>query len=273
MPEALPEDCAQRQNGRGCKVETQDDRDLNRDPRIQGFVMHIYPAIDLRAGKAVRLRQGDYDRETVFHDDPVIVAKRWVDQGADRLHLVDLDGAKAAKPVNGDVVRRIVESVTVPCQLGGGIRTDADLETVFSWGIRWAVLGSRAVREPAWCQAMAGRYPDRIVLGVDARNGMVATDGWLETSSVSVIDLVRQMETAPLFAVVFTDIAKDGMMAGPNVESLVSLNNATRLNVIASGGVSTVDDVATLRRQGLFGAIVGRALYEGAVRLVDLLTS
>lgn len=233
--------------------------------------MHIYPAIDLRAGKAVRLRQGDYDRETVFHDDPVIVAKQWVDQGADRLHLVDLDGAKAGKPVNGEVVRRIIESVTVPCQLGGGIRTDADLETVFSWGVRWAVLGSRAVREPAWCRTMAERYPDRIVLGVDARNGLIATDGWLETSTVTVVDLVRQLESSPLFAVVFTDIAKDGMMAGPNVESLVNLKNATRLNVIASGGVCTVDDVTTLRRQGLYAAIVGRALYEGAVRLPDLL--
>jgi phosphoribosylformimino-5-aminoimidazole carboxamide ribotide isomerase len=233
--------------------------------------MFIYPAIDIRDGRAVRLRQGDYSQETIFHADPAVVAKQWVDQGADRLHLVDLDGAKAGRPVNEAVIRRIVESVTVPCQLGGGIRTDADVEAVFAWGVRWAVLGSRAVREPAWARRMAEAHPARIVLGVDARDGLVATDGWLATSTVSAVSLVKDLEDAPIFAVVYTDIAKDGMMAGPNFGALAELQAATRLPVIASGGVSTYDDIRKLVAAKTFGAIVGRALYEGAITLPEIL--
>ncbi|MFO0937291.1 MAG: 1-(5-phosphoribosyl)-5-[(5-phosphoribosylamino)methylideneamino]imidazole-4-carboxamide isomerase [Gemmataceae bacterium] len=233
--------------------------------------MFVYPAIDLRGGRAVRLRQGDYSQETIFHDDPTQAAKAFVSQGADRLHLVDLDGAKAGKPVNGDVIRRIVESVPVPCQLGGGIRNDADVETVFSWGVQWAVLGSRAVRDPQWARTMAHAHPERIVLGVDARNGLVATDGWLETSTISAVSLVVDLESAPFFAVVYTDIAKDGMMAGPNFDALAELQNATRLPVIASGGVSSYDDVRKLAAAKSFGCIVGRALYEGAVELKTVL--
>lgn len=233
--------------------------------------MFVYPAIDIRDGRAVRLRQGDYSRETIFHDDPAVVAKQWVDQGADRLHLVDLDGAKAGRPVNEAVIRRIVESVTVPCQLGGGIRTDADVEAVFAWGVRWAVLGSRAVREPAWARRMAEAHPARIVLGVDARDGLVATDGWLATSTVSAVSLVKDLEDAPIFAVVYTDIAKDGMMAGPNFAALAELQAATRLPVIASGGVSRYEDIRQLAATKTFGAIVGRALYEGAMELKTVL--
>jgi phosphoribosylformimino-5-aminoimidazole carboxamide ribotide isomerase len=233
--------------------------------------MFIYPAIDIRDGRAVRLRQGDYSQETIFHDDPAVVAKQWVNQGADRLHLVDLDGAKAGRPVNEAVIRRIVESVPVPCQLGGGIRTDADVEAVFGWGVRWAVLGSRAVREPAWARRMAEAHPARIVLGVDARDGLVATDGWLATSTVSAVSLVKDLEDAPIFAVVYTDIAKDGMMAGPNFAALAELQAATRLPVIASGGVSSYDDVRKLAAAKTFGCIVGRALYEGAMELKNVL--
>lgn len=233
--------------------------------------MFVYPAIDIRDGRAVRLRQGDYSRETIFHDDPAVVAQQWVNQGADRLHLVDLDGAKAGRPVNEAVIRRIVESVTVPCQLGGGIRTDADVEAVFAWGVRWAVLGSRAVREPAWARRMAEAHPARIVLGVDAREGLVATDGWLATSTVSAVSLVKDLEDAPIFAVVYTDIAKDGMMAGPNFAALAELQAATRLPVIASGGVSRYEDVRQLAAANTFGCIVGRALYEGAVELKTVL--
>ena len=234
--------------------------------------MIVYPAIDLRAGRAVRLRQGDYSQETIFHDDPTVAAKEFVRQGADRLHLVDLDGAKAGKPVNGDAIRRIVESVSIPCQLGGGIRTDADVETVFNWGVKWAVLGSRAVREPGWARQMAEAHPARIVLGVDARNGLVATDGWLATSTVTAVSLVREVESAPFYAVVYTDIAKDGMMAGPNFAALNELQTATKLPVIASGGVSSYDDIRQLVAEKTFGCIVGRALYEGAMTL-DLVLS
>ncbi len=233
--------------------------------------MHIYPAIDLLGGRCVRLRQGDYSRETVFSDDPVSVARQWVTQGADRLHLVDLDGAKAGRPINGDVIQRIVQSVDVPCQLGGGIRSEADLETVFRWGVRWAVLGTRALQEPGWVCQMADRYPAQIVLGVDARDGFVATEGWLSTSSTRATDLARAVESAPLAAVVYTDIAKDGMMSGPNFEALMEMQSSVRLPVIASGGVSNADHVARLASLSVFGCIIGRALYEGTVDLSVIL--
>ena len=151
--------------------------------------MIIYPAIDILGGQCVRLRQGDYAQETVFSNDPSSIAKKWAECGADRVHLVDLDGAKAGKPINADAIRKAVRAAGVPCQLGGGIRTEADLETVFGWGVRWAVLGTRALQDPDWVCRMADRYPDRIVLGVDARNGYVATEGWLETSSTKATEL------------------------------------------------------------------------------------
>lgn len=233
--------------------------------------MHIYPAIDIRGGRCVRLVQGDYARETVFAEDPVEVAREWVRQGADRLHIVDLDGAKLGRPVNGDVIRKIVDAAGVPCQLGGGIRTNADLEAVFEWGVRWAVLGTKALHDPAWVRVVAERHPGRVVLGLDARDGMVATDGWLATSSTIAAELARQVEAAPLFAVVYTDIARDGMMAGPNFAALDEMRASTRLPVVASGGVSTIEQARRLAEGGTFGVIVGRALYERAVTLPELL--
>ena len=233
--------------------------------------MFVFPAIDLLGGRCVRLVQGDYQRETVFSDDPVAVARQWVEQGADRLHLVDLDGAKAGRPVNADVVRRIVQSAPVPCQLGGGIRTSEHLTEVLGWGVRWAVLGTKALQDPAWVRAVAEQHPDRIVLGLDARNGFVATDGWLATSSVKATDLAREVEAAPLAAVVYTDIARDGMMTGPNFDALAEVRAATRLPVVASGGVSTLEHVRRLAEDGTFACIIGRALYEGTVTLQDVL--
>jgi phosphoribosylformimino-5-aminoimidazole carboxamide ribotide isomerase len=233
--------------------------------------MLIYPAIDLRGGRCVRLRQGDYNRETVFSDDPVAIARQWVDQGADRLHVVDLDGAKAGHPVNADVIRGIC-TAGVPVQLGGGIRTDPDLATVFGWGVRWAVLGTKALQDPAWVRTVADKHPGRIVLGLDARDGFVATDGWLNTSSTRALDLVKLVEGCPLFAVVYTDIATDGMMGGPNYPALTELRASTPLPVIASGGVSSLEHARTLATSGTFGCIVGRALYDGQVRLPDLLS-
>ena len=233
--------------------------------------MIIYPAIDLLGGRCVRLVQGDYARETVFADDPTQPARAWVAQGADRLHLVDLDGAKAGHPVNGDAVRRIVGAAGVPCQLGGGIRTEADLETVFGWGVRWAVIGTRALQDPDWVQAMAEKYPDRVVLGLDARDGYVATDGWLNTSTTLATELAKLVESAPLAAVVYTDIATDGMMLGPNYDALAQVRAATRLPVIASGGVSDFAQAKRLALTGTYAAIIGRALYEGAISLPDVL--
>jgi phosphoribosylformimino-5-aminoimidazole carboxamide ribotide isomerase len=233
--------------------------------------MLIYPAIDVRNGRCVRLVQGDYSRETVFSEDPVSVARRWVELGADRLHLVDLDGAKAGKPVNGPVIRRIVESVPVPCQFGGGIRSGDDLGDVLAWGVRWAVLGTKAISDPAWVRSAVGQHPGRIVLGLDARDGFVATDGWTSTSRVKAADLLKQVQDAPLAAVVYTDIARDGMMGGPNYDALVGLRAATPLPVIASGGVSTLEQVRRLAEAGTFGCIVGRALYEGSISLPEAL--
>ena len=228
--------------------------------------MLIYPAIDLLNGRCVRLRQGDYSRETVFSDDPTAVARKWVDLGATRIHIVDLDGAKAGKPVNGPVIRKMVEAAGVPCQLGGGIRTDVDLAAVFDWGVQWAVLGTRALQDPAWVRTVAAKHPQRIVLGVDAKNGFVATEGWLEVSKVKAIDLAKRVSDSPLAAVVYTDIAKDGMMGGPNFEALAEMQ-AMPLPVIASGGVCTLDHVTRLIEAKTFGCIIGRALYEGTLDL------
>ncbi|WP_439626735.1 1-(5-phosphoribosyl)-5-[(5-phosphoribosylamino)methylideneamino]imidazole-4-carboxamide isomerase [Gemmata sp.] len=233
--------------------------------------MFIYPAIDLLNGRCVRLRQGDYSRETVFSDDPAAVAKRWVELGADRIHVVDLDGAKAGKPVNGTVVREIVEAAGVPVQLGGGIRTDADLAAVFDWGVRWAVLGTRALQAPEWVRSTAARFPNRIVLGVDAKDGYVATEGWLEVSRVRAVDLARQVSDAPLAAVVYTDIATDGMMQGPNFAALAEMQAAVPTPLIASGGVCSLDHVSRLAEAGTPGCIIGRALYEGAIDLTAAL--
>ncbi len=229
--------------------------------------MIIYPAIDILGGQCVRLRQGDYAQETVFSNDPSSIAKKWAECGADRVHLVDLDGAKAGKPINADAIRKAVRAAGVPCQLGGGIRTEADLETVFGWGVRWAVLGTRALQDPDWVCRMADRYPDRIVLGVDARNGYVATEGWLETSSTKATELAKRVEGSPLAAVVYTDIAKDGMMSGPNFDGLAEMQAAMKRPVIASGGVTNMADVTRLSAMALFGCIIGRALYENTIDL------
>lgn len=229
--------------------------------------MRIYPAIDLRGGRCVRLMQGDYARETVFGEDPVSMAQHWVAQGAEQLHLVDLDGAKAGQPVNLEVIDRIVKGVNVPCQLGGGIRNAEHLKHAFDLGIRWAVLGTKALHDPAWVREVADRFPNRIVLGLDARDGFVATEGWLSTSQTSAIELAHQVQTSPIYAIVYTDIARDGMLNGPNFAQLSQMRQACTKPVIASGGVSNVNQVQQLASAGTFGCIIGRALYEGQIDL------
>lgn len=231
--------------------------------------MLILPAIDLRGGRCVRLRQGDYAHETVFDDDPVAVVRRWVGQGARYLHLVDLDGARDGRPVNGASIRRMVEAADVPCQLGGGLREDADIAEALSWGVQRVVVGTRAIRDPAWLRNVCERYPNRIVLGLDARDNQVATDGWLQDSGRSALGVARQFADLPLAALVYTDIRRDGMLSGPNLERLQALTEAVTLPVIASGGVTTREDVSRLSHLGLAGCIIGRALYEGQLRLAD----
>jgi phosphoribosylformimino-5-aminoimidazole carboxamide ribotide isomerase len=233
----------------------------------------ILPAIDLLGGRCVRLRQGDYAQETVFGDDPAAIARKWVDQGARWLHLVDLDGAKAGRPVNGDSVRKIVAAAGVPCQLGGGLRTEDDIAAALSWGVRRVIIGTRALRAPAWFQAVCERWPAQVVLGLDARDGKVAVEGWAEVSEVPALDLARRCAAWPLAAVVYTDIGRDGMMQGANVEATATLARAVPVPVIASGGVTTLDDIRQLARHRLWGCIVGRALYEGRITLPEALAT
>jgi len=227
----------------------------------------ILPAIDLRGGQCVRLRQGDYAQETVFGDDPAALARRWVEQGAAYLHLVDLDGARHGHPVNGDSVRRIVQTSGVPCQLGGGLRSAEHIDEAFGWGVERVIVGTRALLDPAWCEKMCRRFPGRICIGIDARQGRVAIQGWERDSEQSALDLARRCSAWPLAALIYTDISRDGMLEGPNVEATAELASAVSVPVIASGGVTTLEDVARLSRCGLAGCIIGRALYEGRIDL------
>lgn len=235
--------------------------------------MQIWPAIDLLGGKCVRLQQGDYNRETVYSDDPVSVARRFQSEGAQHLHVVDLDGARAGRPVNLEAVRAIVDAVDLECELGGGVRDEAAIAALLDLGLSRLVLGTSALKRPEWFRDMCEKFPGRLVLGVDARDGLVATDGWLETSSVAAPQLIQQFEGAPLAAIVYTDIATDGMLAGPNVPAMREMQAATPTPVVASGGVTTADDVAALASAGLAGAIVGRALYAGTLTLGDALAA
>lgn len=234
--------------------------------------MQILPAIDIRGGQCVRLRQGDYQQETIFGDDPAGMATRWVEQGATFLHLVDLDGAKEGRPVNGESVRAIVKVGGVPCQLGGGVRNDRDVETVLGWGVTRVVIGTRALESPEWFETLCRRFSGKIVLGIDAKDGQVATDGWLKVSRVSALDLAKQFAALPVAALVYTDIARDGMMAGPNVAAMREMAAAVAWPVIASGGVTQADDVGRLAETGAAGCIIGRALYEGRINLQEIIT-
>jgi len=239
--------------------------------------MQILPAIDLRGGKCVRLRQGDYAQETVFGDDPVAMAQRWADEGAERLHLVDLDGAKAGQPVNHEVVRAIVSKVGVPCQMGGGIRDEASIRLVLDEiGVDRAIVGTQALKQPEWFREMTRRFPGRVALGLDARDSMVATEGWLDVSSKSAIDLAREYADLDVAAVIYTNIANDGMMQGVDQGTIDDMIALTELGlpVIASGGVTTLDDIRNLtaashKHPKLIGAIVGRAIYEGTIFVAD----
>jgi phosphoribosylformimino-5-aminoimidazole carboxamide ribotide isomerase len=234
----------------------------------EGNPVLIYPAIDLRGGQCVRLEQGDYAQETVFGADPAAMARRWVEQGAAFLHLVDLDGARAGHPVNTASVRALVAAAGVPCQLGGGLRTEAHLAEALGLGVARVILGTRALEDPDWCAAMCRRFPGRIALGIDARNGRVATDGWLRESDTLAVDLALRATGWGVAAIIYTDIHRDGMLKGANVEATAELARAVPgVPIIASGGVTSLDDVARLARAGLAGCIVGRALYEGRIDL------
>jgi phosphoribosylformimino-5-aminoimidazole carboxamide ribotide isomerase len=231
--------------------------------------MQIIPAIDLRGGQCVRLQQGDYDRETVFSNDPAAMAKHWEDEGAERIHLVDLDGAKAGRPMNVAAVRSILDAVQAPCQLGGGIRDEPTIATWLEAGVERVIVGTQALKDPAWFRRMAETYPTRIVLGLDARDGRVATEGWLDMSTVDASELAEQFDDLPLGGVVYTDISRDGMLDGPNVPATELLARRLKTPVIASGGVGRLEDLSRLAALPIVACIVGRALYEGRFQLSE----
>ncbi|XZE46196.1 1-(5-phosphoribosyl)-5-[(5-phosphoribosylamino)methylideneamino]imidazole-4-carboxamide isomerase [Pirellulaceae bacterium SH467] len=237
--------------------------------------MEIWPAIDLLGGNCVRLQQGDYGRDTVFSHSPGDVAKRWFDEGSQFLHCVDLDGAKSGSVVNETAIREIVAAANGrPVQLGGGVRNVETIQRLLDLGLSRLVVGTSALKNPNWFAEMCDRFPGHLVLGLDAWDGKVATEGWLKTSETTASDLVAGIGTMTknCVAVVYTDISKDGMMSGPNFDSLAELENVSPFPVICSGGVTTLDDIRRLVAQGTHGAILGRTLYEGHIRLADVLT-
>ena len=240
--------------------------------------MDIFPAIDLLDGKCVRLYQGDYDKSQVFNDNPADLARSWLEQGADKLHLVDLDGAKAGHPVNLDAIANIVEVVKttasqpVQIQVGGGLRTEASVRQLLNLGVDRIILGTVAVEQPELVKDLCHKYPQQIVVGIDARAGKVATKGWLETSEVLATDLAKRMAHMGAAAIIYTDIHRDGTLMGPNLDALRELASGIEIPVIASGGVSSLQDLLnllSLTTIGVTGAIVGRALYTGEVNLTE----
>jgi len=234
----------------------------------------LFPAIDLKNGEAVRLQQGDMARATVFNRDPAEQARIFAAQGFQYLHLVDLDGAFAGRPMNAAAVERILAAVQIPVQLGGGIRDRATIEAWFGKGVTRVIIGTAAVRDPALVKEAAGAFPGRIVVGLDARDGKIAVDGWAATSELSAFELARRFEDAGVAAIVYTDVARDGMLKGLNLDATIALADAVSIPVIASGGFASIDDVRALltaRAQKLAGAIVGRALYDGRLDAAEAL--
>ena len=236
--------------------------------------MILYPAIDLKDGQCVRLLKGDMDKATVFGDDPAAQAKAFEDAGSEWLHLVDLNGAFAGKPVNGEAVEAILSTVSVPAQLGGGIRNLEQIEAWLDKGLARVILGTVAVENPDLVREAARAFPGKVAVGLDARAGKVATRGWAEETDVMVTDLAKAFEDAGIAAIIYTDIDRDGAMQGPNVAATEALARAVELPVIASGGVSSMGDLMRLRDTGVIaGAISGRALYDGAIDLAEALAA
>jgi len=231
-------------------------------------MFEIVPAVDLKAGRCVRLRQGRADAETVFSDDPVAMARRWQDAGARRLHVVDLDGAFAGRPAQTALVAAMIQAVSIPVEVGGGLREIAHVEAVLAAGARWAIVGTRAALDPAFLGEVCQRFRDRVIIGVDASDGKVAVDGWTRVLDLDAIALARDAAAVGAVGIIYTDIARDGTQTGPNLWSTGAVAQAAGIPVFASGGVGSLDDIRQLATvAGLAGVVVGRALYSGAVDL------
>lgn len=237
--------------------------------------MLLIPAIDLKDGQCVRLKQGRMEEDTVFSDDPVAMARRWVEMGTKRLHLVDLNGAFAGQPVNAAAIRAITAAYPdVEVQVGGGIRDEETIEAYLQAGVRYVIIGTQAVRNPGFVSDVCVEFPGHIIVGLDAQDGRVATEGWSKLSKHDVIDLARKFEDHGVEALIYTDISRDGMLSGPNIEATVRLARSVNIPVIASGGISSIKDIEALKaveHEGVTGAITGRAIYEGTLDFAEAL--
>lgn len=234
--------------------------------------MIVIPAVDIKGGRCVRLKQGRMSEETVYAEDPLQMAETWVSKGAERIHLVDLDGAVGGKRVNGEVIRKIVRSLPVPVELGGGIRNLASIEFYLESGVQWVILGTVACKDPNLVREACRRFPGRIMLAIDARSGNVAVEGWTEETERSALEVAKSFDDQGIAAVIYTDIQRDGMSVGPNFQATGELASFLKTPVIASGGISGLEDVRkvlSLERQGVMGMITGRALYEGTLDLAE----
>ncbi|KNF10167.1 imidazole-4-carboxamide isomerase HisA [Gottschalkia purinilytica] len=233
--------------------------------------MIIFPAIDMKDGKCVRLKQGKFDEVTVFGENPPEVAKKWEDKGGKYLHLVDLDGAKDGTPKNLEKIREITKSINIPIQIGGGIRSKETVEILLDAGVSRVILGTVAINNKELLKSLVDEYKEKIVVSIDAKDGLVAVDGWVNVSEVRSLDLVKELEEIGVKTIVYTDISKDGMMAGPNFDIYRVLGESTSIDIIASGGVSSISDVRRLKDMGLYGCIIGKALYTGDIELKEAL--
>ncbi|MFC5590607.1 1-(5-phosphoribosyl)-5-[(5-phosphoribosylamino)methylideneamino]imidazole-4-carboxamide isomerase [Sporosarcina soli] len=233
--------------------------------------MILFPAIDIRGGKCVRLIQGDYDQEIIYNDSPTAMAKEWAKQGAAYIHVVDLDGAKTGDSLNKEAIQAIAGSVSIPVQVGGGIRNMDIIDAHIAAGVSRVIIGTAAIQDQQFLKEVVAKYGDKIAVSIDARNGFVATDGWTKTSDVKAVDLLQELAEIGVRTVVYTDILKDGMLQGPNFAELEMMDRASSIDIIASGGVSTEEDIVQLRELNLYGAIIGKALYEGKLSLTKLL--
>jgi len=233
--------------------------------------MILFPAIDIRNGKCVRLIQGDYDQEIIYNDSPTEMAKEWERQGAKYIHVVDLDGAKTGNSLNREAIQAIAKSVSIPVQVGGGIRTMEIIDAHIASGVSRVIIGTAAIQDKPFLKQAVEKYGEKIAVSIDARKGFVATDGWTETSDVLAVDLLRELDLIGIKTVIYTDILKDGMMQGPNFQELELMDKASAINIVASGGVSTETDIAQLEDLELYGAIIGKALYEGKISLEKVL--